>query len=240
MKEIKEKVVPPLDDDFAQQASEFDTLAALRDDVRTRLVAAREQMVEREYRNRVIEQAVANATVTVPPAMIERQAHALYHELESAVGERGLDMAQYLEAIGKTEEETEADLRPRAEAEVTRGLVLAAIREAEKIDVSDDELRARIMEDAELLQRDPNQLVLDVYASGRQNMLRDELVIAKTVDFLVEHATAVAPEPAADEAAAAAAEGEAAAPKGETEGKTVKRSSKAAAPKRRAKKTNDE
>ena len=96
------------------------------------------------------------------------------------------------------------------------------------------------MEDAELLQRDPNQLVLDVYASGRQNMLRDELVIAKTVDFLVEHATAVAPEPAADEAAAAAAEGEAAAPKGETEGKTVKRSSKAAAPKRRAKKTNDE
>jgi len=239
MKEIKEKVVPPLDDDFAQQASEFDTLAALRDDVRTRLVAAREQMVEREYRNRVVEQAVANASVTVPPAMIERQAHALYHELESAVGERGLDMAQYLEAIGKTEEETEADLRPRAEAEVTRGLVLAAIRDAEKIEVSDDELRARIMEDAELLQRDPNQLVLDVYASGRQNMLRDELVIAKTVDFLVEHATAVAVKPAADEAARAA-DDESAAPAAKAKGTTARRSGKAAAPKQRTKKTNDE
>ena len=149
-------------------------------------------------------------------------------------------MAQYLEAIGKTEEETEADLRPRAEAEVTRGLVLAAIRETEKIEVSDDELRARIMEDAELLQRDPNQLVLDVYASGRQNMLRDELVIAKTVDFLVEHATAVAPKPAADEPAAEAADDESAAPAGKTKGTTAKRSGKAAAPKRRTKKTNDE
>jgi trigger factor len=237
MKEIKEKVVPPLDDDFAQQASEFDTLDALRDDVRTRLTAARESMVEREYRNRVVEQAVANATVTVPPAMIDRQAHALYHELESTVGERGLEMAQYLEALGKTEEEIEAELRPRAEAEVTRGLVLAAIRDAEKVEVSDDELRARIMEDAELLQRDANQLVLDVYASGRQNMLRDELVIAKTVDFLVEHATPVISETAAGEPDDEAQTGDKAAGKGA--GKGGKGAGKAAAPKRRPKKTSE-
>jgi len=178
MKEIKEKVVPALDDEFAQQASEFDTLGALRDDMRERLTKAREQMVEREYRGRVIEKAVENATVNIPSAMVDRQAHALFHERESTIGE----------------------LRPRAEAEVRRGLVLAAIRDAEKVEVTDDELRARIMEDAELLQRDPNQLVLDVYASGRQNMLRDELVIAKTVDFLVEHAVALAPAPGEDSA----------------------------------------
>jgi trigger factor len=240
MKEIKEKVVPPLDDDFAQQASEFDTLAALRDDVRIRLTAARESMVEREYRNRVVEQAVANATVTVPPAMIDRQAHALYHELESTVGERGLEMAQYLEALGKTEEEIEAELRPRAEAEVTRGLVLAAIRDAEKIEVSDDELRERIMEDAELLQRDATQLVLDVYASGRQNMLRDELVIAKTVDFLVEHATPVSSESTAGASDAKAQANDKSADKTDkTRGKADK-TGKAAAPRRRAKKTSDE
>ncbi len=204
MKEIKEKVVPALDDEFATQASEFDTLGALRDDLRTRMTAAREQAVEREYRNRVVEAAVANATVTVPSAMIERQAHELYHELESAVGERGLEMPQYLEAVGKTKEETEAELQPRAEAEVKRGLVLAAIRDAEQVTVSDDELRERIKEDAAMLQRDPDQLVLDVYASGRQNLLRDELVIAKTIDFLVEHATAVSPKPAEADAAPAA------------------------------------
>ena len=204
MKEIKEKVVPALDDEFATQASEFDTLGALRDDLRTRMTAAREQAVEREYRNRVVEAAVANATVTVPSAMIERQAHELYHELESAVGERGLEMPQYLEAVGKTKEETEAELQPRAEAEVKRGLVLAAIRDAEQVTVSDDELRERIKEDAAMLQRDPDQLVLDVYASGRQNLLRDELVIAKTIDFLVEHATAVSPKPAEADATPAA------------------------------------
>ena len=172
--------------------------------------------------------------------MVDRQAHALYHELESAVGERGLEMAQYLEALGKTAEETEADLRPRAEAEVTRGLILAAIRDAEKIEVGDDELRARIMEDAELLQRDPNQLVLDVYASGRQNMLRDELVIAKTIDFLVEHATPVSPAPADDttttnDEAAGKAESEAA-----KAGESGKAAAKTSAPKRRPKKSSSD
>ena len=194
MKEIKEKDVPALDDDFAKEASEFETIDELRADVRTRLEAARESMVERDFRSGVVQAAVDNATVNVPPAMVDRQAHALYHELEEAVGERGMEMAQYLEALDKSAEEVEADMRPRAEAEVKRGLVLAAIRDAEHVEVSDDELRARIMEDAELLQRDPNQLVLDVYASGRQNLLRDELVVAKTVDLLVEQAVAVAPE----------------------------------------------
>jgi len=153
-------------------------------------------------------------------------------------------MAQYLEALSKTEEEIEAELRPRAEAEVTRGLVLAAIRDAEKIEVSDDELRERIMEDAELLQRDPNQLVLDVYASGRQNMLRDELVIAKTVDFLVEHATPVSSESAAGEPdAKAQADDRPAAKTGKTGGKADKvdkGAGKAPAPRRRPKKTSDE
>ena len=82
--------------------------------------------------------------------------------------------------------------------------MLAAIRDAEQVTVSDDELRERIKEDAAMLQRDPNQLVLDVYASGRRNLLRDELVIAKTIDFLVEHATAVSPKPADADAAKAA------------------------------------
>ena len=206
-------------------------------------------MVEREYRNRVVEQVVANAAVTVPPAMIDRQAHALYHELESAVGERGLEMAQYLEALGKTEDEIEADLRPRAEAEVARGLVLAAIRDAEKIEVSDDELRQRIMEDAELLQRDPDQLVLDVYASGRQTMMRDELVIAKTIDFLVDHATPVSAASAAgepdammqahdDSADKTGKAGKADKAEGKT-GQAGKRAGKAPAARRPAKKSGD-
>ena len=170
-----------------------------------------EAAVERDFRAAVVQAAVDNATVVVPSAMVDRQAHALYHELEETVGERGLKMDKYLLAIEKTEEEVEEELRPRAEAIVKQGLVLGAIRDAEQIEVSDDEVRERIKEDATLLQRDPNQLVIDIYASGRQTLIRDELMMAKTVDFLVENAVAV---PVSDDAAATD-EDDAEAPEGE-------------------------
>ena len=99
--------------------------------------------------------------------MIERQAHDLYHELEQEVGERGLTMESYLGVLQKTQEEVEKELHPRAEQVIKRRLVLEAVTAAEGLEVSDDEIRERIRTDAELLGRDPNQLVLDIYKSGR-------------------------------------------------------------------------
>jgi trigger factor len=188
VKEIKEKVVPELSDDFAKDVSEFETLEELKADVRERLEKAQALAVEREFRSRTVDQAVANATLAVPPAMTQREAHALYHELEANVGEQGLTMDVYLKAMDKTAEQVEEELKPRAEVSVRRRLVLDAIREAEGIEATDDEVRERIKGDAALLGRDPDQLVIDVYASGRHGMVRDELLMAKTVDFLVAEA----------------------------------------------------
>ncbi len=202
VKEIKEKIVPELDDQFAADASEFETIAELRADIKARMTGAAEATAEHDFRAAAVEAAVANATVVVPPAMIEREAHHLYHELEESVGERGLTMEVYLGVLEKTPEEVETELAPRAEQLVKRRLVLDAIVAAEGLEVSDDELRARIIEDAEILGRDGNQLVLDVYKSGRQEMLRDEMLMAKAVGFVAEHAVPVA----ADEAGEAAAE----------------------------------
>ena len=206
VKEIKEKVVPELDDQFAADASEFETITELRDDLRTRMLTAAEGSVEHDFRAAAVEAAVNNATVTIPPAMIEREAHHLYHELEESVGERGLTMEVYLGVLEKTEEDVEKELAPRAEALVKRRLVLDAIVAAEGLAVSDDELRARIIEDAELPGRDGNQLVLDVYKSGRQDMLRDEMLMAKAVGFVADNAVAVPADETAGETAAAAAE----------------------------------
>ena len=139
--------------------------------------------------------------------MVEREAHALYHDLEANVGEQGLTMDVYLKATEKTAEEIEEELKPRAEMNVRRRLVLDAIREAEGIEVSDDEVRERIKADAALLGRDPDQLVIDVYASGRHSIVRDELLMAKTVDFLVEQA--VVTEMTADEEESDGADAEA-------------------------------
>jgi trigger factor len=188
VKEIKEKAVPELDDAFAADASEFETIAELRADVRRRLEEMQAEAVEREFRVRAVDGAVGNASVTVPPAMVEREAHHLYHDLEHTVSEQGMEMKTYLEALEKTEEEIEEELKPRAEMIVRRRLVLEAICAAENMQVSDDELRERIKADAEAVGRDGDQLVLDVYKSGRQDLLRDELLMAKAVDLIVESA----------------------------------------------------
>ncbi|HSL94413.1 MAG TPA: hypothetical protein VLA35_00625, partial [Thermoleophilia bacterium] len=157
-----------------------------------------------------LDAAVQRATVTVPPAMIERQAHELFHDLEQEVGERGLTMESYLALLQKTQKEVEEEMQPRAEHVIKRRLVLEAVIEAEGLEVSDDEIRERIKADAELLGRDPNQLVLDVYKSGRHEQLREELLIAKAVDVIAESAVPVAledDEDAAGEAEAAEAAG---------------------------------
>ena len=120
VKEIKEKVVPDLDDHFATEASEFESIADLRADVRTRLETAAESAAEQEYRAGALDAAVERATVTVPPAMIERQAHVLYHELEQEVVKRGLTMESYLGVLQKTQEEVEKELHPRAEQVIKR------------------------------------------------------------------------------------------------------------------------
>ena len=171
------------------------------------MTTAAEGAVEHDFRAAAVEMAVANATVTIPPAMIEREAHHLYHELEESVGERGLTMEVYLGVLEKTPEEVETELAPRAEALVKRRLVLDAIVAAEGLEVTDEQLRARIVEDAEVLGRDGNQLVLDVYKSGRQDLLRDEMLMAAAVGFVADNAVVVAAEePApADEAAPVAA-----------------------------------
>ncbi len=191
VKEIKTKVVPALDDAFAADASEFATIAELRADVRSRLETAQEASARREFAAGVVDAVVANAVVTVPPAMVERETHELLHDLESTIGEQGLTMDAYLAALQKTAEEVEQEMRPRAEHIVKRRLVLEAVSEAEQLAVSDDELRERIKADAQALGREPEQLVIDVWASGRQDLMRAELLMAKTVDFLVEHAVAV-------------------------------------------------
>ena len=208
VKEIKTKIVPDLDDAFAADVSEFETMAELRADVTTRLTAAAEAGAQREFRAAAVDKAVADATVAVPSSMIDREAHRLYHELEESVGERGLTMDVYLGVLEKSEEEVEEELRPQAELVIKRRLVLDAIAAAEELSVSDDEMLEMIRSDAKALDRDPLKLIADLRESGRQEAVRAEMLLAKTVDFVAVQSVAVemteADEAAAEDAADAA------------------------------------
>jgi len=212
VKEIKEKVVPDLDDPFAADVSEFETMDELRADVRQRLEAAADAGAQRDYRAAAVDQAADNATVDVPEVMVHREAHRLFHELEESVGERGLTMDVYLGVLDKTAEQVEEELHPQAELIIKRRLVLEAIAEAEKLEISDDEITDVVKRDAEALGRDHLQLLADLEKSGRREALRDEMLLAKTVDFVADAAVPVpmteAEEEAAAEAAADAAEDE--------------------------------
>ena len=127
VKEIKEKIVPELDDAFAADVSEFETIDELRNDVRERLQAAAEAGAQREFRAAAVEKAVEHATLAVPSTMVDREAHRLYHQLEERVGEQGLTMEVYLGVLEKTEEDIEEEMRPQAEFIIKRQLVLEAI-----------------------------------------------------------------------------------------------------------------
>lgn len=208
VKEIKTKVVPELDDAFAADVSELETMEELRGDVRARLEASAEAGVRREFRAAAVDRAVANARVEVPSAMTEREAHRLYHELEENVGERGLTMDVYLGVLEKTAEEVEEELHPQAELVIKRRLVLQAIAAAEELTVSDDEVLELVKADAQALDRDPLQLIKDLRESGRQEAVRDEMLLAKAVDLVADASVAVemteADEAAAEDAADAA------------------------------------
>jgi trigger factor len=201
VKEIKEKIVPDLDDAFAADVSEFETMDELRADVRSRLQAAAEAGVEREFKVAAVEKVVGNAAVTVPSTMIDREAHRLFHQLEERVGEQGLTMEVYLGVLEKTHEQIEEEMRPQAEFIIKRQLVMEAIAAAEKLEVTDDDILEMVKRDAEALGRDHLQLINDLRESGRQEALRAEMLVAKAVDFVAE-SSVVVPMTAAEEAAA--------------------------------------
>lgn len=216
VKEIKEKAVPELDDAFAADVSEFETMDELRADIRRRLEAAAEAAAQREFREAAVDRAVANAAVSVPSTMVERETERLYHRLEQRVGEQGLTMDVYLQLLQKTREEVEEELRPQAEALIKRQLVLEAIAEAEGLSVSDDEIAEVVKRDAELLGRDHLQLLADLEKSGRREALRAEMLLAKAADFVAGQAVPAPAEGDEGDGGAAAA-GDAAAPAGEAD-----------------------
>jgi trigger factor len=201
VKEIKEKIVPDLDDAFAADVSEFETIEELRNDVRERLQAAAEAGTEREFRAAAVEKAVEHATLAVPSTMVDREAHRLYHQLEERVGEQGLTMEVYLGVLEKTEEDIEEEMRPQAEFIIKRQLVLEAIAQAEALEVTDDDITEVVKHDAEALGRDYLQLLADLEKSGRREALRDEMLVAKAADFVADASVSV-PMTEAEEAAA--------------------------------------
>jgi trigger factor len=188
VKEVREKVLPNLDDQFASDASEFDTLKELREDTRTRLGEAVGQRIEQDFRVAAIDAALANATVELPDELALARATERWERIERQLAGRGMDPAAYLQMQGKTREEVINDSRPDAELELKREAVLAAIAEAEKIEVSEEEMVEALEHTAEHERTTPEKLLERLRENGRDALIREDIRARKAIDVVAESA----------------------------------------------------
>jgi trigger factor len=199
VKEVKEKRLPELDDDFAVEAGGYDSLDELRAELEERLKEADGQQVEVEFREAAVDAVVAGATIDVPHELVHSKAHEMWHRTARRLAQQGLDPQRYLEFSGKTEEELVTESEPEAETALKREAVLAAIVAAEGIEVTDGEvdeaLRAAAPPDAS--DKQLKRALKRARAQGADEALREDIAMRKAVDLVVEHATAIPVETAA-------------------------------------------
>lgn len=199
VKEIKEKKLPELDDDFAVEAGGYDSVEELRKDVERGLAQAEESAIEGEFREAAVDAVVAQAKVEVPHELVHSKAHEMWHRTARRLSQQGIDPLRYLELSGKTEEELVTESEPDAELALKREAVLAAIVQAEGIEVSDEEvneaLRAAAPPDAS--EKQLKRALKRARSQGAEEALREDIAMRKAVDYLVEHAKPIPAETAA-------------------------------------------
>jgi trigger factor len=219
VKEVREKVLPELDDDFASDASEFDTLEELRDDIREKVGAALGSRAEEDFRLAAIDAAVEAATVDVPDELATARAEERWERMERQLAGRGMDPNAFLQMQGKTREELIAETKTDAEKELKREAVVTAIAEAEAIEVSEEEMVEALEHSAEHERTTPEKLLERLRKSGRDSMVREDLRARKAIELVAEAAKPIPKEDADARKGKAEAREKLLAPEGEKDSK---------------------
>jgi trigger factor len=195
VKEVREKNLPELDDDFAAEASEFETLDELREEIRTRMSQGLEQRAEAEFREAAVDAVAANATLEIPHDLVHARAHEMWERIERQLTARGIDPQAYAQMQGKDRHDLIDDAEEDAERALRREAVLAAVADAEGIDPTDDDLIEAIGPGEG---KNSPQVLLDrLRESGRDSLLREEVRMRKAADAIAEAVTPIPMERAA-------------------------------------------
>ncbi|HYY79077.1 MAG TPA: trigger factor [Actinomycetes bacterium] len=187
VKEAKTKVLPKLDDDFAQEASEFDTLEELRADLRRRLEEAARAQVASELETRVLEAYLDRVDAPLPQSLVDDELRYRAARFGQQLQMMGASLEQYLQATEQTSEQVEADLRAQSERAIKAQLVLERVAEAEGLQASDEEVEAEIRRQAQRVGRDPED-VRKALGADRAGVIRGDILRSKALALLVEHA----------------------------------------------------
>ncbi len=180
---IQKKELPELDDDFAMDVSDFDTFAAYEADIRSKLTEEAQKSLDAERENALIEKAVANASVDVPPPMVEDQLDHIVREMQLRMAYQGLKMEDYLKYTGQTAQQLRDMYRSEAEKRAKVELVLEAIRKAEGIEPTEEEVEQQIAEQAKRAGQEKEEYAKKLN-DRQQEYLRDNAAIMKVVNLM--------------------------------------------------------
>jgi trigger factor len=193
IRELREKVLPEADDEFAQSMGDFADLDALRSEIRTRLERSSLDRARHEFADRIIDYAVANATLELPDVLVHQEVEVMHDEFRSSLARQGITEEAYLKVVDKSEADLHADFHPGAEKRVKVLLVLSKIGEVEGIEVDEAEVEAEAERGRERYGRD--QQVARYFESERgRNFIRSTLRRTKVVERLVDDWLAAHPE----------------------------------------------
>jgi trigger factor len=195
VKEVREKRLPELDDEFASDASEFETVEELRNEIRSRVAVALEARADSEFRGAAVDAAAAAATIDLPKELVHARAHEMWERLERSLTARNINPQSYVQMQGKTREELVTDLEADAERALRREATLAAVADAEGFEVGDEEMLEALRPGEE--GESPERLLERLRASGRDGLLREELRMRKAAELIADAAKPIPQEQAA-------------------------------------------
>jgi trigger factor len=191
VKEVREKELPELNDDFAAEASEFDTLAELRENISDQIKQILDRQIAERFREATLDAAVANAKVEVPESVVEARAAEMWRRVERSLQRQGVDPDGYLQMQGRSREEMTEQARPDAERALKREAVLEAIADAEGVEVTEEDMLEALQippghEDHG--HPEPTEALKNIRESGREELLKQDLRMQRALELIAEQA----------------------------------------------------
>ncbi len=187
VKEIKEKQLPDIDDDFAQDVSDFDTLDEYKADLKTKLADRKASEAKSKKESEAIEKVVEGATMDIPDAMIQTQIQRMAEDFARGLQQQGLTLEQYFQFTGMTADKVLDEMRPEAIKRIKNSLVLEAVAKAENIEVSDDEFEEELKKMADMYNMELDK-VKELMGDKEAEQMKGDIAIQKAVELIASSA----------------------------------------------------
>lgn len=187
VKDVKVRELPELNDDFAEEVSEFDTMEQFRADVKSKLEKAAEDKAKAETENRVVEKAIENAEFEIPDAMLEAQIDNIVRDFEQRLTYQGMNLDMYLQYIGQDMKAFRAQFGEQAKKQVEGSLVLEAIQKAEGIEAGPEETELHLVDMSKKYNMELDKLK-ELLGDAEMESIKNEIALQKTIEMLVNNA----------------------------------------------------